>query len=260
MLGGIADQVAWLNDQGDLSAIGLGTPGLINPRTGVLMTANLPATGRPLADDIANLVGQDIPVIQDCRAFSLSEATLGAGRGYRNVVGLIIGTGVAGGHVIDGQIPPDLNGQHGEYGHLALPADLVVARGLPLLPCGCGMIGCFETYLAGPGLVRLAEHMTGQVRTAPDIWANMPAVKIAWLDIASALLAIIARTADPDVIVLGGGLGMAAGMPDDLTAALDAKLLADTQAPRIVQASFGDASGAVGAAIYAQQKMNGETA
>lgn len=251
MLDGIAAQVQWLEGQGDLTAIGLGSPGLINPRTGVMLTANLPATGERLGHDISARVGREISVINDCRAFTLSEATMGAGKGFANVVGLVIGTGVAGGHAVNGQLVPDLNGQHGEYGHLPLPATLVAEHHLPLLPCGCGLTACIETYLAGPGLVRLAKHMTGKTRTTQEIMAGMPAVRAAWLQLASHLVALITRTQDPDVIVLGGGLGMIDDLAKHLGHAMEGQMLKNTDLPQIVQAAHGDASGALGAAIHA---------
>ena len=255
MLDGIAQQVAWLEAQGDISAIGLGSPGLINPRTGVMLTANLPATGQTLGEDISALTGQTIPVINDCRAFTLSEATMGIAAGFNNVVGLVIGTGVAGGHAVAGQLTPDLNGQLGEFGHLPLPADLVAKYNLPLIKCGCGLNACFETYLAGPGLIRLAKHMTGQDMTPQHIMTKTPDVRAAWLDLASSLASLITRTLDPEVIVLGGGLGMFAGLPNDLTHAMSRQMLANTDLPQIVQATHGDASGALGAAIHAQHAL-----
>lgn len=255
LLDGIASQVAWLETHGPLEAIGLGSPGLIHPTTGVMLTANLPATGHTLAVDLAAKVGRAVPLLNDCSAFTLTEAAMGAGQSYRNVVGLIIGTGVAGGQAIDGRIIPDLNGQQGEYGHLPLPADFVARHGLPLLPCGCGLTGCFETYLSGPGLVRLAHHMTGETATPAEILDEFPAVRAAWIGLVAALVALIARTSDPEVIVLGGGLGMVADLDSAVLAALPGLLLPNTVPPAIVQARHGDASGALGAALFAQQQM-----
>jgi N-acetylglucosamine kinase len=260
MLDGIVSQIRWLEDQGAVTAIGLGSPGLINPRSGHLLTANLPATGHSLADDLAELVNRKVTVINDCRAFTLSEARMGAGAGHRSVVGLVIGTGVAGGHAIDGQIIPDRNGQHGEVGHLPLPAAFIATHDLPLIPCGCGLHACIETYLAGPGLVRLAEQMTGKTATTQVILQTMPKVRQAWLELAAILVSLISRTSDPDVIVLGGGLGTVLGLPDDLKIALDGLLLANTEPPIITQAKHGDASGALGAALYAQQQLSGNAA
>ncbi len=256
MLDALHAQVQWLETIGDMQAIGLGAPGLIHPDTGVFLTANLQATGRVLRADLSGRAGRDIPVINDCRAFTLSETPAALSGQRSNTVGLVIGTGVAGGHAVDGQILPDMNGQHGEYGHLPIPASFVAAYDVPLITCGCGLTGCFETYLSGPGLQRLAKAMTGQSPTPQQALSDpdFAEVRRAWLRLAAHLIALIARTADPALIVLGGGLGMVKGLPDDLLAALDGLLLANSAPPRITQARYGDASGARGAAIFAAQQ------
>lgn len=260
LLDGLTAQVAWLKDQGGATLIGLGSPGLIDPVTGVMLTANLPATGQRLAADLSDRAGQTIALTNDCRAFTLSEATLGAGRGVRSVAGLVIGTGVAGGYALDGQLIPDANGQHGEFGHLPLPAVWLAAHDVPLVACGCGLTGCFETYLSGPGLIRLAETMTGQVARPQDILRDphFGTVREAWLDLGGWLIAVLARTIDPDMIILGGGLGMSDGLAADFSAALEGKLLKNTKAPVLAQAEHGDASGALGAALYACQAAKHE--
>lgn len=251
LLEGIASQVAWLESQGTMEAIGLGSPGEVDPATGVMLTANLPATGQRLAADLAAKVGRDIPLLNDCLAFTLTEASMGAGKPYKNVVGFVIGTGVAGGQAIDAQIASEVNS---EFGHLPLPADLVARHKLPLLACGCGLTGCFETYVSGPGLVRLAQQMTGVKATPAEILDEFPAVRAVWIKLVAALVALIIRTCDPDVIVLGGGLGMIADLDKDIRAALRGLLLPRTAMPTIVQAHHGDASGALGAALFAQRQ------
>ena len=178
---------------------------------------------------------------------------MGAGKGFANVVGLAIGTGVAGGHAVNGQLVPDMNGQHGEYGHVPLPATFAAEHDLPIIKCGCGLTGCFETYLAGPGLVRLAEQLTGQTYSSHEIMSGLPTVRAAWLQLVSHLVALITRAHDPDVIILGGGLGMIEGLPADLVDAMDGQMLANTDLPQIMRAAHGDASGALGAAIHALQ-------
>jgi len=259
MLDAITTQVAWLETHGTLTAVGLGSPGLIQPSTGMMLTANLPASGQRLAHDISTRTGRPITVINDASAFTLSEATLGAASTHQTVVGLIIGTGVAGGYTVHGQLIPDRNGQSAEFGHLPLPATFIADHALPLLPCGCGLTGCIETYLSGPGLARLARHMTGQTATPEQIMTDMPAVRAVWLNLAAQLASMITRTHDPDAIVLGGGLGMHNNLPQYLTAAMQNLTLAHTSPPDILQASQGDASGALGAAIYAHhmQKARG---
>lgn len=253
LLNSIAQQVRWLEEQSkNITAIGLGSPGLINPRTGVMQTANLPASGQRLAQDISAQVGREITLINDAAAFTLSETRHGANQGHRNIVGLIFGTGVAGGHTCDGYLVPNYNGQNAEFGHLPLPAAFVIQHNLPLLPCGCGLTGCFETYLSGPGLERLAKHLTGQRIPAEDILTTQPDVRNAWIDLAAQLIGLITRTHDPELIILGGGLGMTAGLVDKLRDQLPNYTLGGTTLPKIRQAAHGDASGALGAAIYAR--------
>ena len=259
LLQGLLEQVRWLEENGDVAAIGLGAPGLIAPDTGVMLTANLPATGKSLGADISKLAGRDIPITNDCRAFTLSEALYGAGVGYNNIAGLIVGTGVAGGHVIDGHLLSDKNGQHGEYGHLPLPADLIARHALPLVACGCGLVGCFETFLSGPGLVRLVKVKTDRDLNTREILAlpELSTVREIWYDIAASLIAILTRTIDPEIVIFGGGLGSVDGFPDKVSAALEGKLLAGTVQPILAKAKHGDASGALGAALFAQSQLSG---
>lgn len=257
MVAGIVAQVRWLEGQGALHSVGLGVPGLVNPLSGEMLTANLPATGRFLARDLAQAAGRAVPVINDCRAFTLSEAVHGAGAGYDNVAGLVIGTGVAGGIAVGGRVITDANGQHGEFGHLPLGAELVAAHDLPLIPCGCGLTGCFESYVSGPGLTRLAELKTGAPAPTKQIMIDpqFAQVRAIWVDLIAGLVAVLTRTIDPQVIVLGGGLGTAEGVAVQISAALPGKLLSNTTPPVIVPAQHGDASGALGAAVFAREVL-----
>lgn len=262
MVDGIAQQIAWLRQQSadPVRAIGLGTPGLLNPNTGVILTANLPATGQNMARDInrrakAILPNVHVHLLNDSRAATLSEATLGPGKSYRSVICLAIGTGVAGGHAIDGQLIHDRNGQNCEFGHLPLPAEFIAKHNLPLLPCACGLNACFETFLSGPGLSRLAYHKLGKEVTAEQIMTDecLANIKSIWLDLLASMIGVIARTSDPDIVILGGGVGMSPGLPDLLQNYLAQYLLGNTEPPTITQAQFGDASCALGAALYARQ-------
>ena len=93
----IAQQVAWADAKtGDRSPVGIGAAGLVNPQTGLALTANLPATGLPLPADINAAVGRHVEYVNDCRALALSEAVFGAGRDHHTVMSLILGTGVGG--------------------------------------------------------------------------------------------------------------------------------------------------------------------
>ncbi len=254
----VADQILWGQEQaGAVVPVGIGAAGLINPLTGFALTANLPATGQPFPTDIEQTIKRPITYVNDCRALALSEAVFGQGKGHRSVMALILGTGVGGGLCVDQRIlqGPTLTG--GEFGHTSAPAHLVSKHNLPITQCGCGRIGCIETYIAGPGIVRLAKHLTGQDVTPPQIAADragaMASVWQLWCELTADLLHSLTLNVDPDVIVLGGGLSQIEGIIDDLSAATSAAQLGDFGTSRLVLAEGGDTSGARGAAYAAWQ-------
>lgn len=243
--------------------IGVAAAGLIQADTGRALTANLPASGRTLPAEIAQAAGHHIAWVNDCRALALSEAVLGAARGATTAVGLVLGTGVAGGVIISGTLAAGHAGVGGEFGHFALPARPIVDHGLPILQCGCGRTGCAESYLAAPGLQRIAAHVTGRTPTPQEIIAGktiepgLARTWAIWLDIAAEFLMTICLTVDPDVIVLGGGLSRAPGICDELKGALEAVMFSGFAVPSIRLAEGGDASGARGAALAAWQEPRG---
>jgi predicted NBD/HSP70 family sugar kinase len=253
----LVEAIRWCETHGAGLPIGISAAGLINPKTGLALTSNLPATCKPFPADIATAAGRPIAWINDCRALTLSEAMLGAARSADPAVGLILGTGVAGGVVTGARLLPSPAATGGEFGHFALAAAPVVAHGLPILTCGCGRQGCVETYLSAPGLARIATQLTGQTHTPETIVAGRaitPAFAMAWdiwLDLATDSLVTLCLTIDPEVIVLGGGLSRAPGLTDDLTRHLTAASLGGFPIPAIRLAEGGDASGARGAALHA---------
>jgi predicted NBD/HSP70 family sugar kinase len=261
LVAAIVDVIAWAEGiAGKTVPIGIGAAGLVHPMSGLALTANLPATGRPFPADIAAASGRPITYVNDCRALALSEAVFGQGQGKRTVMALILGTGVGGGIAVDGGIlqGPTLTG--GEFGHTSAPAHLVAQYDLPVWTCGCGRQGCIETYIAGPGLARLAKHMTGRDMTPPEIAAHRQgdtaAVWQVWCELAGDLLRSLTLTADPDLIVLGGGLTHIMGIVADLKAAAARAQIGDFGVPPIVLAQGGDSSGARGAAYAAWQARN----
>ncbi len=256
LVAGIADLIDWADDlSGGALPVGVGAAGLINPQTGLALTANLVATGHPFPTDIAQAAGRHITYINDCRAMALSEAVFGQGRDHRTVLALILGTGVGGGIAVNGNIlqGPTLTG--GEFGHTSAPADLVAQYDLPIWQCGCGRMGCIETYIAGPGLSRLAKHLLGRDLTPKEIAAGRGAdtglVWDVWCAFTADLIHSLTLTVDPDLIVLGGGLTHIDGMAADLAAAASHAQIGDFAVPPIVLAQGGDTSGARGAAYAA---------
>lgn len=252
----VADQIAWAEAEASgLGAVGIGAAGLVHPASGLALTANLPASGQPFPDDIAKAAGRAVTFINDCRALALSEAVFGAGKGHRTVMALIIGTGIGGGVAIDQALMSGPTATGGEFGHFAAPAHLVAKHDLPIVQCGCGRMGCIETFVAGPGLARMAQHLSGQDLTPPQIaerrHQDMSKIWGIWCAFAAELIHTLTLTVDPDLIVLGGGLSAVPGVTDDLTRAAAQAQIADFETPPLVLAHGGDASGARGAAFAA---------
>lgn len=263
LVAAVVAQIKWAEDQVEGQvAIGIGAAGLVNPRTGLALTANLPATDHPFPADIAKGSGRQITYVNDCRALALSEAVFGAGQGKRTVMSLILGTGVGGGIAVDQSILQGPTAMGGEFGHTAAAAHVVNAYDLPLWQCGCGRTGCIETYIAGPGLARLAKHLTGQDMTPEEIAAQrhgeMAQVWSIWCACVGEFIHTLTLTADPDMIVLGGGLSKIDGITEDMMQAAKAAQIGDFDVPQIVVAKGGDASGARGAAYAAWQAQSDE--
>ena len=254
----LADLIRWADAQTSGTVpVGIGAAGLVNPKTGLALTANLVATGQPFPADIARTVERPVTYVNDCRALALSEAIFGQGKGRRTVMALILGTGVGGGIAVDGSILQGPTHTGGEFGHTSAPAHLVAKHDLPIWRCGCGRMGCIETYIAGPGLARLAKHILGTDLTTVEIAARRdidtgPVWQV-WCDFGADLLHSLTLTADPDLIVLGGGLTHIEGLVDYLSATARRAQIGDFAVPEIVLAQGGDTSGARGAAYAAWQ-------
>ena len=193
------------------ATIGIGIPGTISPATGLVKNANSTwLIGRPLQRDLEDRLRRPIRIANDANCFAMSEAADGAAAGANVVFGVIAGTGVGGGIVVDGRIISGANGISGEWGHNPLPWADAEDEGRM---CYCGKRGCIETYLSGAGLAADHERRTGVRLLPPHI------VEAAGGGDAAAeqtlrryehrfarALASIVNVLDPDVIVLGGGL------------------------------------------------------
>lgn len=252
-------QYAWLRDQAgvDVLPLGVGIPGLVDVATGLSLTSNLIAHGRPLRQDLSRRLGFPVPFQNDCKCFALSEARGGAGHGHRTVFGLILGTGVGGGVCHDGEIVQGRNELPGEVGHLGIPASAVFGVALPVELCKCGRLGCYETLMSGPGISRLAKGLIGRELQAQEIAAHaasdhdLQRVLDAWAGITCELFRTIQSTIDPDCIVLGGGVSRIPGVLDLLSRHMPDHLIEGTRPPVIALAKYGDSSGVRGAAMLA---------
>ncbi|WP_372799963.1 ROK family protein [Paracoccus seriniphilus] len=257
MLVGLESQIAWLCERAGQPElpIGIAAPGIIDPDSGIMFTANLPASGHSIRHSLIRRIGRDCPVVNDCMAFALSEARGGAGAGATSVMGLILGTGVGGGYCVDGAFPHRHGGLAIEIGHIALPASALARHQLPLWRCGCGRMGCMETAVSGTGLSNIAQHVLGERLDGPELVArDAQQVFDIWADIAGECLLTIQLMLDPDCIVLGGGLSNLPDVIPRLEQGLARHALANTRRPKLVCAQHGDSSGTRGAALLAMNQ------
>jgi fructokinase len=234
--------------------VGIGTPGAISAVTGVIKNSNSTGLiGRPLDRDLGKLLRRPIRIENDANCFALSEATDGAGRDGRVVFGVILGTGVGGGVVIDKSLVAGRNRIAGEWGHNTLP--WIRQEEWPGAQCYCGKFGCIETYLCGAGLARQYHALTQRSLTATDIAVAARSGDQDALDslaryqsrLARALASII-NVLDPDVIVLGGGLSNIEAIYKGLPELILKFAFSDVLHTEIVRAVHGDSSGVRGAA------------
>jgi len=236
--------------------VGIGTPGAVSPATGLVKNANsTELNGHPLVPDLAQALGREVRVANDADCFALSEASDGAGAGRQVVFGVILGTGVGGGLVVDGRLRVGPNAITGEWGHNELPSRTEAA--LPDTVCYCGRRRCIETYVSGPALaadharvaaasaaldarriVALARAGDAQARAAFDRYCRR---------LASALATVI-NIVDPDVIVLGGGLSQVDELYPALPPLLAEYVFSDRCDTPVVRNRHGDSSGVRGAA------------
>jgi fructokinase len=244
--------VARVEDRaGSRGSVGVGIPGAISATTGLVKNANSTwLIGRPLDRDLARALDRPVRVENDANCFALSD---GAGVGARLVFGVILGTGVGGGIVVDGRVRTGANAIAGEWGHNGLPR--IAPDDLPLPACYCGRHGCIETYLSGPALLAdhrrhdgIAENAIGVVAAAENGDPVARATMARYVRRLGRALASVVNVLDPDAIVLGGGLSNVASLARDASAAMAEHVFSDAVVTRIVRNAHGDSSGVRGAA------------
>lgn len=217
-----------LVDEAGEGTVGIGIPGTLSRVTGLVKNANSTwLIGRPLKQDLERALGREIRVANDANCFALSEALDGAGKGASVVFGVILGTGVGGGIVVDGKVLVGPNAIAGEWGHNPLPSPR--PEDLPLRKCYCGRLGCIETYLCGPALERDGDLARYAERLARS-------------------LATVINVLDPDVVVLGGGVSNVESLYAEIPELWKRDVFSDHVATRLARNVHGDSSGVRGAA------------
>lgn len=238
-------------ETGQTGSVGVGIPGVVSPLTGLVKNANsVCLIGHPLDRDLTQALGRPVRLANDANCFAVSEAVDGAAADAASVFGVILGTGVGGGLVANGQLLTGANAIAGEWGHNPLPWPEDDERPGPA--CYCGKHGCIETFLSGPGLERDHRARSGDARTAPDIArADTPSTRASlerYVRRLAKSLATVINLFDPEVIVLGGGLSNLDALYAEVPKLWQDWTFSDRVVTRLVRNRHGDASGVRGAA------------
>ena len=233
--------------------IAISIAGVVDPDSGRIRVANIPClNGRDLAAELGRALQRPVWVFNDADCFALAEAGMGAGRGHRNVFGIILGTGVGGGLVIDGRIVTGVGGYAGEWGH----GPVANAALAPWFPCGCGLSGCLDTVGGARGLERLHRHLHGAGAGSVALLKAWQAGDAAaaqtvalWRDLLAGPLAMVLNVVGSSIVPVGGGLANVPALIALLDGAVRANLLRRTDRPLLVPAGLTVEPGLVGAAL-----------
>jgi len=239
---------------GSTASIGIGTPGAVSLKTGLMKNCNSTClNGRPLKEDLEHALKREIRLSNDANCFALSEAVDGAGADSAVVFGVILGTGVGGGLVVHGQVLDGVNHIAGEWGHNPLPA--TSPQDIPGPACYCGRHGCIEAWLSGPAMQAEHRQAHGKKLTAGEIAAAAQAGDVECLQTLeiycerlARALAMVINIIDPDVIVLGGGLGNIGMLYSRVPLLWHRYIFSDEIRTRLLRPQHGDSSGVRGAA------------
>jgi len=255
IIGQIARLVATMEEQSGLrpTAIGIGTPGVLDPTLQTMKNCNtVVLNGMPLQKDLEKNLQLKIELANDANCFALAETRWGVVKtsapNARMVFGVIMGTGVGGGIVMDGKIWGGRHGIGGEWGHNFLDE----SGG----PCYCGKTGCVETVISGPGTERYYEKLTGQRLKLKEIVTRHkegsdPAAAATIERLCHFFgkgISVITNLLDPDVLVIGGGVGNIDALYTEGLAQLGKFIFNNRVEVPLLKPSLGDSAGVFGAA------------
>ena len=228
-------------------SLGICTPGAISKKTGLIKNSNTQCLiGRSLKEDLENKLGKKISMENDANCFTMAESILGVAADYGLVFGVILGTGVGGGIVIDKKLHSGRTNIGGEWGHHTLHRNGN--------SCYCGKTGCVETYISGPSLENQWIKLTGKSQSLPEILSNVDNEigkkwKYEFLENFGYGLANVIDILDPDVIVLGGGLSNIDFLYTEGKESVYSKVFSDLVDTPILKNKLGDSAGVFGACM-----------
>lgn len=232
-------------------SLGLGMPGKFSKQEQKVVSSSVQAiVNQPLARDLSQALGCPANVANDAECFALSEAKLGAGKGFQKIAGVILGTGLGCGLVIDGESWSGRHGYAAEIGHVKIDPN----SGL----CWCGQKGCQELFVSGTAASRMFKQTYGQQKSFTELdqafrSQDPEAVEFIkqWLFYFGRVMSNLITVFDPEVIVLGGGVSKAQVLYQEGLKAIEQQLFSDCFYTKIVPNQLGDASGVYGAVLLA---------
>ena len=243
----IQDLVGDLKKNNEKTSIGVCTPGALSKESGLIKNSNTQCLiGKDLRNDLEKILDQEISIENDANCFALAEARLGAAKNHETVFGVIMGTGVGGGLVIDGKIHTGRTNIAGEWGHHCIKPNGN--------ECYCGRKGCVETYISGPALEKKWNELTNQNISVADIVKNSQedaykTWKKEFLENFGLSMANVIDIIDPDAIVLGGGLSNISFLYDEGKNLVYENVFSDTVDTPILKNQLGDSAGVFGACL-----------
>lgn len=237
-------------------SVGVGHPGAISRASGRIKNANSTwLNDRPLQQDLAAALGREVRLANDADCLALSEAADGAAAGAASVFAAILGTGVGGGIVVDGQLLRGPNAIAGEWGHNPLPWPRPDWGEVPGPRGWDGRHGAIEDWCSGPALAADHRRVSGEALDGETIVARAEAGDTAcettlrrYEDRLARALASVINLIDPEIVVLGGGLSRIDRLYRNLPAAWSRWVFSDRVDTRLRPALHGDSSGVRGAA------------
>jgi len=228
-------------------SLGICTPGAISKQTGLIKNSNTQCLiGKSLKEDLENKLDRKISMENDANCFALAEATLGIAVDFNLVFGVILGTGVGGGIVINKKLYPGRTNIGGEWGHHTLHRNGNL--------CYCGKTGCVETYISGPSLENHWTQLTGKSQHLPEILTDIDNEywgkwKTEFLENFGYGLANVIDILDPDAIVLGGGLSNIDFLYTEGKESIYNQVFSDLVDTPILKNKLGDSAGVFGACM-----------
>ena len=230
--------------------IGICTPGALDIKTGILKNSNTVCLiGKPIKEDLESELKCSIAIDNDANCFAMAEALLGSGKNYEIVFGVIMGTGVGGGLVLNRKIHHGRLFIAGEWGHQVLYPN---GR-----DCYCNKKGCVETYLSGPSLEKEWEKNSNEflpLKKIIELYDNRPndnytKWKNEFLSNFGIALSNVINIIDPDVVVLGGGLSNIDFLYSEGILSVQKNIFSNKTDTPIVSNKLGDSAGVFGAAL-----------